>query len=97
MPPEDPIRPSDLESKARAAGISPETALAYKVSSAVVSFLLDLDYHKATRHCPLDFAEDHAKAVGGMRRGRFCPACLKKLGKNPALLSATTAMLAWGR
>jgi hypothetical protein len=54
-------------------------------------------YHKQTRNCPMDFAEDHSVLVGGLRAGRFCRFCSRTLDKNKPFAETFRAMIAWGR
>ena len=79
------------------AGISLEVAFAHLIVSDFASYFLDLNFHKQTRGCPLDFTEDHSDREKGFRSGKFCKGCMKHLGKNPKLRDAMMAMLAWGR
>lgn len=86
-----------LDEYAGQADVSYEAALAYLLVSEFTSYFLNLEYHDAIRECPLDFTEDHSQMVGGLRKGRFCRYCVRKLNSNPDLRDAVTAMLEWGR
>jgi hypothetical protein len=54
-------------------------------------------YHDEIRGCPLDWTENHAGLVKGLKTGRFCESCREKLSVNKRVYKAVTAMLAWGR
>lgn len=86
-----------LSEQATEAGVSFQAALSYVLVSEFTSYFLDISYHNAIRACPLDFTEDHADMVKGLRKGQFCSSCLRKLAKNERLKNAVTAMLQWGR
>lgn len=86
-----------LKDHARKAGVSYEVALAFSLVSGTVAFFLDLDYHRSTRSCPMDFTEVHSEVVKGLKKGRFCQPCLRKLDRNKSLKRAVQAMLRWGR
>jgi hypothetical protein len=73
-----------------------EVALAYLIIGDIVVYFGGV-YHDEIRGCPMDWTEDHADLVKGLRAGRFCQSCRKKLGVNKRLYEAVTAMLAWGR
>ncbi|MBI3785261.1 MAG: hypothetical protein HY270_17860 [Deltaproteobacteria bacterium] len=72
-------------------------ALALMITSELVDHFLEVGYHKETRGCPMDFTEDHSDLVPGLRTGRFCRPCTRRLDKNKDLKAAVEAMLAWGR
>ncbi len=79
------------------AGVSIDVALAFMVTAELVDYFVNTGYHRARRNCPMDFTEDHAHLVGGLRAARFCKACAKSLGGNRDIERAVTAMLSWGR
>ena len=87
----------NMDFHATNAGISLEVAFAHLIVSDFASYFLDLNFHKQTRGCPLDFTEDHSDREKGFRSGKFCKGCMKHFGKNPKLRDAMMAMLAWGR
>jgi hypothetical protein len=82
---------------ARRAVVSYETAIAFIVTAQLVAHFFDVDYHDETRNCPMDFCDKLEDLVGGLIAGRFCPACVRRLHKNPDLEAAARAMIAWGR
>lgn len=90
---------SSLDQHAQAAGVTLEIALAYLITAELVNYFLDLGYHPETRNCPMDFTEDHSDLAGGMRAGRFCSHCSKKLKASISqpFAEAFQAMIAWGR
>jgi hypothetical protein len=73
-----------------------EVALAFLIIGDIVVYFGGL-YHDEIRGCPLDWTENHADLVKGLKAGRFCESCRKKLSVNKRLYKALTAMLAWGR
>lgn len=87
----------NLDRDAAEAEVSTSVALSYLLVSNLTSYFLDLDYHKATRRCPLDFTEVHRDKILGIRKGEFCTHCQRKLLKNTPLRDAMNAMLQWGR
>jgi TIR domain len=84
-----------LEEHAAQANVPIERAISFGLVSDVTAYFLQLDYHPASRGCPMDFTEDHADMVKGLRLRRFCNACMTRLEKNPALRDAVQAMLDW--
>jgi hypothetical protein len=90
---------SGLDTYAKAAGMTLEVALAYRITAELASYFLDLDYHSQTRNCPMDFTEDHSDIVGGIRAGQFCSECSEKFksGISRPFAEALRAMIAWGR
>lgn len=79
------------------AGVSFDAAVAFLVTAQLVAHFLDMDYHDATRNCPMDFDDNLVDLIGGLRAGRFCRACARRLKRNPALSAAVGAMIDWGR
>jgi hypothetical protein len=88
---------TDLNAHARAAGVTLDVAIAYRITAQLVDYFLDLGYHEETRACPMDFDEDHSDMVGGLRAGRFCRFCSCTLNKSRPFADAFKAMIAWGR
>lgn len=86
-----------LDEYAEEAGVTMQVALAYTLVSWIASYFLDLEYHDELRGCPMDFTEDHADMVKGLKRGKFCRSCAPRVRKNKPLEQAIKRMLAWGR
>lgn len=84
-----------LETYARRAKVSTGTAFAYTLASHLAWQLGDLEYHDDIAGCPMDFVEDHAESVKGLRRGAFCDDCAASLSKK--LHKALEAILTYGR
>ena len=82
---------------ARRAGVGLDVALALLVTGQLVAHFLDLDYHVQTRGCPMDFDDRLDDLVDGLRAGRFCRQCSKRLHRNPDLEAAAEALIAWKR
>jgi len=91
------ISHGDLGIYSAQAGVSFDVALAFLIVGELVDFFLDTGYHDDIRDCPMDYTQDHALIVPGLRAGRFCKSCDRKLSKNPNLKKALTAMLKWRR
>ncbi len=87
---------SGLYEHAKEAHVKFEVALAFLIIGDIAVYFGGI-YHEEIRGCPLDWTENHADLVKGLARGRFCPACTKRLSVNRRLYNALTAMLAWGR
>ena len=86
-----------LRGYAREADVSFESAVAFLATGQLIAYFLDMDYHEKTRGCPMDFCEDLDDLVVGLRAGRFCPSCTRRLRRNPELHAAVDALIAWGR
>jgi hypothetical protein len=86
-----------IEDYSERAGVSYETAIAFLVTAQLVAHFLELDYHRQTRNCPMDFDDNLEDLVGGLIAGRFCASCRKRLQRNPQLQAAVTRMIEWGR
>jgi hypothetical protein len=87
----------ELSVYAARAAVSFESALAFLVTGELVDFFLELGYHDPIRNCPMDYTKDHSMIVGGLRAGRFCAVCSKKLDRNRNLKKVLTALLRWDR
>jgi len=83
----------DLDDQAKEAGVGYEFALAYGIVCDLASYFLDIGYHTAIRGCPMDFTEDHADIVKGLRKRKFCKSCSAKLDKNMSLKAAVNQLL----
>lgn len=88
---------ANLSDYAAEAGITLDAAIGYVVVAELVDHFLNLDYHKQTRNCPMDFARDHSDLIEGLRAGHFCRYCSRTLNKSEPFGSAFKAMIAWGR
>ena len=91
------VTSAGLREYAEQAEVSFETAIAFQVTSQLVAYFLDMDYHDATRGCPMDFCDDLDDLVVGLHAGRFCSSCTKRLGRLPELQAAVEKLVAWGR
>jgi len=91
------ISSAGLAEHAQDADVSLDVAIAYLLTADMAVYFMDLEYHRKTRHCPMDFTEYHSDLVGGLRKGRFCNFCSRRLRKNRSFERAFKAMLAWGR
>jgi hypothetical protein len=94
---------SGLAEYAHEADVALDSAIAYLITAQLVAYFFDLGYdlnfgyHPETRNCPMDFTEYHSELVGGLRAGRFCRVCSRKLEKSGPFAKAFRAMIAWGR
>jgi len=86
-----------LREYAEQADVRFESAIAFEVTGQLVAYFLDIDYHDATRGCPMDFCDDLDDLVQGLRAGRFCKSCAKRLRRNAELQTAVEALIAWKR
>jgi hypothetical protein len=86
-----------LHEYAKEAGVSFESAVAFMVTGQLIAYFLEMDYHRETRGCPMDFCDDLDDLVIGLRAGRFCPSCAKRLKREPELHRAVGALISWGR
>lgn len=91
------VTDAGLRQYAREAGVPFECAVAFEVTGQLVTYFLELGYHKATRGCPMDFCDNLDDLVVGLRAGRFCPSCTRRLRRSPVLHKAFKALVAWGR
>jgi hypothetical protein len=85
-----------LYAHAKDAGVKFEVALAYVIATDVAAYFGGV-YHSEIRGCPMDLTENHADLVVGLKRGRFCAECRKKLSVNRRSFESVLAMVRWGR
>ncbi len=90
---------ANLETFAKRARVSMRAAFAYVLTAHLADQMTGIGYHDDILDCPLDYTEDHAKIVTGMKAGRFCDECAGLIEKKngAAFLDALKMMLTYGR
>lgn len=88
------ISVKDLRQYATRAGRTFEYAIAYALAAQLlVTYEAQMDYHDDTNACLLDFCENRADIVKGLKAGKLQDCCRPKV-KNKRLLKAVENILA---
>lgn len=83
-----------LYEAAKKAGCTFEKSMVYHLlTQLIIHFGSDLGFHTEVRGCILDFCEEHAWMIKGMKRMRLCRSCTKAV-ENADLKKAVLAILA---
>ena len=69
-----------------------EKGIVYIIVSQLVVYFTDVGYHPATRGCVMDFCENRADIVKGLKSMKFCSWCEPQI-QNPDFKEAVYAML----
>ena len=85
-----------LRGYAKEAGVSFEKAVLFECIGSLLAMdeRWDLDYHKDTENCVLDFCNDLGDLVGGLKHMKFDHVFCRSKIKDDAQLSAIDALFA---
>lgn len=83
-----------LYENAKNAGCTFEKSFVYHIlTQLLIHFSSDLGFHPEVRGCILDYCDEHAWMIKGMKRMRLCQSCLRQV-ESEELKKAALAILA---